>query len=48
MIGDLLVAMDAGVKFVAAFEPDRDDVAVGVVVRALGAFVDANAKASDV
>jgi len=48
MAGDLFVAMDARVKRIAALESDRDDVAVGMVVRALSSLVDANTKASDV
>ena len=39
MIGDLVVAVDAGVELAAAFVLDGDDVVLGVVVGALGALV---------
>src|SRR6266403_1205845 len=42
MAGYLFVAMDARVKFVAALESDRDDVAGGMVVRALSPLIDAD------
>jgi len=42
--GDLLVAMDTRVKFVAALESDGDDVEVGVVMRALSPLIDAKTK----
>jgi hypothetical protein len=43
MAGDRRVAVDARVKAVAALESDGDNVAVGAVVRALSAFIDADA-----
>ena len=43
MVGGLLVALDAGVKSIAALVPDGDNVALGMVVGALGAGVNARA-----
>ena len=41
MAGDRFVAVDARIKFVAALEPNGDDVAIGVVMLALCLLVDA-------
>ena len=43
MVGGLLVALDAGVESIAALVPDGDNVALGMVVGALSAGVDARA-----
>ncbi len=42
-----IVALDAGIKSVAALEFDGDEVALGVVVSTLGTLVHANAVAGD-
>ena len=43
MVGGLFVALNAGVERVAALELDSNDVALGMVVGALSAGVDARA-----
>ena len=42
----LAVALDAGIKYIATLEFNGDDVALGVVVSALGALVYASAMAN--
>ena len=47
MVGGFFVALNAGVKCVATLELDADDVALGVVMGALGTLVHPSAVAGD-
>jgi hypothetical protein len=45
--GDLGVTLETGVIPAATLEPDRDNVAIGLVMRALSPFVNINALCCD-
>jgi hypothetical protein len=47
MVGGFVVAFDAGVKGITALELDGNDVALGVIVGALGALIYSGAVADD-
>lgn len=40
MTSQFIVAKNAGIEFAAAFELDRDQITIGVKMRALRAFID--------